>query len=89
VQSYSRIEAEAMFAAGRRVRPADLLLRPAARGLRGYLLRGGFRDGVPGLVIAGVTAFHVFLKYAKLWEIERAAGPVAGSPDARPRRGPL
>jgi glycosyltransferase involved in cell wall biosynthesis len=31
-----------------------------------YLLRQGFRDGFPGLVIAGMAGFYVFLKYAKL-----------------------
>jgi hypothetical protein len=62
-----------MFDRGRRVRAADLWLRPPARFARAYLLKAGFRDGVPGLVIAAVTAFHVFLKYARLWELERAA----------------
>jgi hypothetical protein len=36
------------------------------------VLKAGFRDGVPGFLIAAVTAFHVLLKYAKLWELERA-----------------
>ncbi len=71
VQRWSAIEAERMFAEGRRARLDHLVLRPPARFLRGYLLRLGFRDGVPGLVIATVTAFHVFLKYAKLWEHAR------------------
>lgn len=76
VQAFSRIEAEGMLAQGRRARIHHLVLRPPARFLRAYLLRQGFRDGVPGLVIAAVTAFHVFLKYAKLWERgERSAGP--------------
>ena len=47
------------------------MLRPPARFLRAYWLKRGFLDGVPGLVIATATAFHVFLKYAKLWEIQR------------------
>jgi glycosyltransferase involved in cell wall biosynthesis len=82
VQAYSRIEAEGLFAAGRRAGLSHLVLRPPARFLRAYLLRQGFRDGVPGLAIAAVTAFHVFLKYAKLWELERASGP-APAPEAR------
>ena len=71
VQEFSRVEAERLFAAGRRARLSDLVLRPPARFLRGYLVKGGFLDGVPGLAIAAVSAFHVFLKYAKLWELER------------------
>lgn len=71
VQRYSGIEAEEMLAKGTRARLDHLVLRPPARFLRGYLLRQGFRDGVPGLAIAVVSAFHAFLKYAKLWELSR------------------
>jgi len=56
-----------------------MALRPLARLLRAYLLKRGFRDGVPGLIIAAATAFHVFLKYAKLWELQRVAGSGDGA----------
>ena len=59
-----------MHGRGRRARIADLVLRPPARFVRAYLLKSGWRDGVPGLIIAAATAFHVFLKYAKLWELQ-------------------
>jgi glycosyltransferase involved in cell wall biosynthesis len=71
IQDFSRIQARASHAEGLPVRIRDMVLRPPARFLRAYLLKQGFRDGVPGLVIAAATAFHVFLKYAKLWELER------------------
>ena len=60
--------------AGRRVRATDLSLRPLARFVRAYALKQGFRDGFPGFAIASITAFHVFLKYARLWELERRRG---------------
>ena len=73
VREFSRVEAAALFAAGRRTRVLrDLVLRPPARFLRAYLLKAGWLDGLPGFVIATVTAFHVFLKYATLWELQRA-----------------
>ena len=87
VQAFSRIEALGMHAQGRRARLHQLVLRPPARFLRGYLLRQGFRDGVPGLVIAAVTAFHVFLKYAKLWELQ-ARGARAQRGEAERSAGP-
>jgi glycosyltransferase involved in cell wall biosynthesis len=74
IRAFSRIEARRLYDAGRRTRLVDLALRPPARFARAYLLKAGFRDGVPGLVIAAATAFHVFLKYALLWELERGAG---------------
>ena len=75
IQDFSTIQARELAACGARVGVRQLLLHPPLRFLRAYLLRGGFRDGVPGLVIAVATAFHVFLKYAKLWEIQRISGP--------------
>jgi glycosyltransferase involved in cell wall biosynthesis len=33
-----------------------------------YVLRGGFLEGGPGLYAAMTAAFHVFLKYAKVYE---------------------
>ncbi|MFP6639101.1 MAG: glycosyltransferase family 2 protein [Myxococcota bacterium] len=71
IQAFSSESAQALFERGRRARVRDLTLRPAARFLRSYLLRRGFLDGVPGLVIAVATGFYVFLKYAKLWERQR------------------
>ena len=35
-----------------------------------YFLQQGFRDGVPGLMIASLHAFFTFVKYAKLWELQ-------------------
>jgi hypothetical protein len=74
IQEFSAIEAAALFAEGHRAGFSQLALRPALRFARGYLLRQGFRDGVPGLVVAAASAFHVFLKYAKLWELGKARG---------------
>jgi glycosyltransferase involved in cell wall biosynthesis len=68
IQAFSSESARALARAGRRARIQDLVLRPPARFVRAYWLRRGFMDGVPGLIIACATAFHVFLKYAKLWE---------------------
>lgn len=71
-QEFSRIQARALRLEGRPFRLRDLVLRPPARFLRAYLLKQGFRDGIPGLVIAAVSSFHVFLKYAKQWELARS-----------------
>ena len=52
--------------------------------LKGYLLKGGFLDGTQGLIIALMEADLAFLKYAKLWEIQRLRSPSA-APQPRPR----
>jgi glycosyltransferase involved in cell wall biosynthesis len=68
VDRYSRIAAASAKAAGRRARWVDLAVRPAWSFVRGYGLRGGWRDGLPGLVIAAINALYVLLKYARLRE---------------------
>ena len=45
-----------------------LVLRPAWRFLRQYVMHGGFRDGKAGLIICAMAACSVFLKYARVWE---------------------
>jgi glycosyltransferase involved in cell wall biosynthesis len=48
----------------------DLLVRPAWRFWRGYLLRLGFLDGWQGFTIAWLTAFYTFLRYVKVREAQ-------------------
>ncbi|MEZ4218896.1 MAG: glycosyltransferase family 2 protein [Myxococcota bacterium] len=71
VQRWSAQAARALRAEGRRARAIDLALRPAWRFFRGFVLKRGFLDGLAGLEIASMNAFYVFLKYAKLRELER------------------
>ena len=79
IEVFSDQAARAMYARNRRVGLSDLLLRPPWRFVRAYLLKRGFLDGMPGLIIAAASAFHVFLKYAKLWELKRAGSGRGGS----------
>ena len=46
-----------------------MVAAPPWKFVESYFFRQGFRDGFPGLVIAGMAAFYVFLKYAKLWQM--------------------
>ncbi len=48
--------------------PLAILYRPTARFLRGYLLKGGFRDGLPGFIYAVLEAEYQFAIMAKLHE---------------------
>ncbi len=52
----------------KRVRWHHLTLRPMFRFFKQYVLKRGFLDGRTGLILCGLAAFSVFLKYAKLWE---------------------
>ena len=65
---YSRWWAEQNFARGRRGSAAAIAFKPPARFASMYLLKGGFRDGARGLVLACLAAASVMAKYARLWE---------------------
>ena len=72
IDSYTTIMARELHDAGRRARLSDLVLRPPARFLVYYLVRGGWLDGWRGLLMAYLAAHYVRLKYAKLWILQRA-----------------
>lgn len=55
----------------KRVTILHLVLRPLWRFFRQYILFGGFRDGIPGLIICWMAAHSVFLKYAHVWESQQ------------------
>lgn len=70
---YARMMAEHAHARGRRASWLKILLAPLGRLLGGYLLKGGFRDGGPGLVYALVTANYAREKAIRLWLLQRAS----------------
>ena len=71
IDDYSSTAAADLDSAGGRFRLFRLLLNPPFRFLKEYLLKRGFLDGMPGLIIAVNTMFYVFNKHAKLWERQR------------------
>lgn len=71
---YSSASAEGMFRQGRRSSLGSALLRGWWAFVRTYLLRGGWRDGRMGLVLALSIAEGTYYKYLKLWLLSRPAG---------------
>lgn len=77
IDRYTTYAAEQMREDGRRAGLAELAGHPVLAFLRNYIVRQGFRDGVPGLIISLLNAYYVFLKFAKLWEFQK--GPASRS----------
>lgn len=71
VDLFTTIGAQGLFGRGKRAGFTKLFLSPAAKFIGDYLLRGGFRDGWHGFVIARISAHATFLKYAKLRQLWR------------------
>ncbi len=67
---FTSISSKGKFKDGKHARVTDLVFRPVLRFLRCYIVKRGFLDGFPGLVVAVSTSFGVFAKYAKLKERE-------------------
>jgi len=68
LNSYSSLAADYLDRNGRTIKGPELIGVPLAVFFRTFILKQGFRDGIPGLIISMFTAYSVFLKYAKLWE---------------------
>lgn len=71
IQRYSTIFAQAQYKKERRASCIDLLVRPVAKFCKAYILKRGFLDGHHGFILSSIAAYYVFLKYAKLWELQR------------------
>ncbi len=71
ISSLSRSAAHTMNQKGKRASLLDLVTRPLVRFVKFYLLKRGFLEGMPGFIVAVMDAWGVFLKYAKLWELQR------------------
>jgi glycosyltransferase involved in cell wall biosynthesis len=71
IDRYTTLAARQMHEDGRRATAVDLALHPLFAFLRNYIVRGGIRDGATGFLISRMNAYYVFLKFAKLWELQR------------------
>lgn len=70
ISLYSRLGAEELYSSGRRATFRQLVFSPAWRFFRDYAGFGGWRDGRMGLVMALLSGFSTFSKYAALLELE-------------------
>ena len=66
---YTTLASRESFDAGKHFRRTDLFVRPPWLFVKMYVVRLGFLDGVPGLLLALLSSAYVFTKYAKLWEV--------------------
>lgn len=83
-QKYARMMAEHEFACGKRATVGKLVLAPAWRFVRSYVVRRGFLDGWPGLIEAFVSANYVRQKTIMLWLLHNGQ-PLVDPPRNQPR----
>ena len=70
-RSYTTLAAEKMQQQGKSACLADFFLHPAWASFRMYILRGGWRDGRIGFVLAAFHYFYTMAKYVKLYYLDK------------------
>jgi glycosyltransferase involved in cell wall biosynthesis len=87
VNSFSSIQAFNRFHRKQRFRALQAVVKPLVKFLEVYLVKRGFLDGFPGLVVAVNAAYERFLQLAKVYELERGSvdRPSNLRPDYRPQ----
>lgn len=73
IQKFTTIAAYALHEKGKETSIATILLNSSFKFIRDYFLRFGFLDGFYGYVIAKNSAFAKYLKYLKLYELNKSA----------------
>ncbi len=71
MNNYSSLGAQEKKQQGNSFSAMKLLLHPFTAFIKMYIIKGGFRDGIPGFVFAVSYSFYVFMKYAKLYPAEQ------------------
>lgn len=71
--NFARLGAQELVRRGKRPSVAKLLLKPKWKFIETYVLKRGFLDGLPGLIISINAAYSMFMKFAFLWELTRSA----------------
>ncbi len=70
-ESYAWFQAQQAFDKGKKATWLHLFFKPSYRFFRSFILKGGFRDGIPGLTVAAVNAYGVFERYVKLMLLKK------------------
>jgi glycosyltransferase involved in cell wall biosynthesis len=71
IQKFSTTRAEQFMHSGRKFSYLQLLFRPPWKFFNTYILRLGLLDGMAGFIISALSAYHVFVTWAKFWELTR------------------
>ena len=74
---YTGLAAEKMHKAGKKASLLDFITHPFWASFRMYVLRGGWRDGRIGFVLAAFHYCYTMAKYVRLYYLDKTNGHVA------------
>lgn len=70
INYYSTLRAQELYKKNTLVKWYDVILYPKAKFWVNYIVKLGFRDGIPGFLVAVLMSFHSFLVRGKLWQLQ-------------------
>ena len=71
---YAKTEADVLFAAGCSPSAIRMIVLPIRKFIGRYIFRQGIRDGMRGLILAGLLGCYAFLIEANLWDLHNRQG---------------
>ena len=69
LNSYTDKEAKRMKEEGIKFSISQITINPVGKFIYQYIFQRGFMDGVEGFLFYTLSAFYIFLKHVKLWEV--------------------
>ena len=70
INRYSSTLSKNLYDKGERSNFFKIFFNPFLRFFKFYFVKKGFLEGFPGLAMAIIESFYVFLKYLKIWELQ-------------------
>lgn len=70
-EKYAWFQAKQRFEKKKKTTYFQLFFKPSYRFFDSFIKRGGFRNGIPGLVLAATDSYGVFSRYVKLMLLNR------------------
>jgi len=71
MNKYSSLGAQQYAAAGKKSNWLKVMFSPAFTFFKGYVVKLGFLDGLPGFILAFTHSIETFLKYSKLYFLQK------------------
>lgn len=67
INRYTELESRYRYAEGRKSSIIRILINPLSKFILNFIIKQGFRDGMPGLIMCMMMSYHSFLTWTKLY----------------------
>lgn len=71
INRYTDIVAQCWVEEGRKIKSWEIIFFPLGKFMQNYILKLGFLDGTPGLIMAIAMSLHSFLARSKCWLLNK------------------